>query len=185
MATEQKQTKKEIQIKSTMKTSGSDQNTKQNNKELIERIDRYLTKGSWLTPAMLLDDCKKALQDAEAEIEALKMENMTHEYNEAERERFQPEYDRQIKEPLKQEINRLKAELEAKEHSIVKRARERDDYRLLSERQLKTIQELKAKLSEQVDPIELIKYTRNLIYKFKCTDDHAKQILEQFKKETE
>lgn len=37
MATEQKQTKKETQIKSTMKTSGSDQNTKRNNKELIER----------------------------------------------------------------------------------------------------------------------------------------------------
>lgn len=40
-------------------------------------------------------------------VDELTMADMTHEYNEAEAEKFQPEYERQIKEPLEQEIERL------------------------------------------------------------------------------
>lgn len=51
------------------------------------------------------------LQEAKKEIKRLKRENMTHEFNQAEAERFLPEYLRQIKEPLEEENKRLRAEL--------------------------------------------------------------------------
>jgi len=36
------------------------------------------------------------------------MDNMTHEYNQAEADKFAPEYERQIKEPLQKELQTLK-----------------------------------------------------------------------------
>jgi hypothetical protein len=45
------------------------------------------------------------------------------------------------------------------------------------------INRLKAKLSEQVDPIELIQYAMTTFMYYRCSDDRAKKILQQFKKE--
>lgn len=49
--------------------------------------------------------------------ERLTSENMTHEYNQAEAERFAPEYERQIRGPLEEKISQLQ-----KENEILKRA---------------------------------------------------------------
>lgn len=47
------------------------------------------------------------IKELEKKINDLTMENMTHEYNEAEAEKFFPEFKRQIEEPLKEKIEAL------------------------------------------------------------------------------
>jgi len=54
----------------------------------------------------------KGIEELEAKVNELTMDNMTHEYNQAEAERFAPEYQRQIEEPLKARIEELEKENE-------------------------------------------------------------------------
>lgn len=56
------------------------------------------------------------IKQLEAKVNNLTMADMTHEYNEAEAEKFRPEYKRQIKEPLENEIERLKGLIEKAHH---------------------------------------------------------------------
>jgi len=55
---------------------------------------------------------EKEIAELKAKINELTMDNMTHEYNQAEAEKFAPEYKRQIEEPLSQRISELEAENE-------------------------------------------------------------------------
>jgi len=55
-----------------------------------------------------IESLQKRISELAAENNRLKMDNMTHEYNQAEAEKFAPEYKRQIEEPLLAEIERLK-----------------------------------------------------------------------------
>lgn len=52
------------------------------------------------------------IKELEAKVNDLTMADMTHEYNQAEAERFAPEYERQIREPLEARIAALEAEVE-------------------------------------------------------------------------
>lgn len=55
-----------------------------------------------------IGELKKENDSLKEKVNELTMSDMTHEYNQAEAERFRPEYERQLKEPLEQEIERLK-----------------------------------------------------------------------------
>ncbi len=72
--------------------------------------ERFKAEGDkWLNKSI---SQSKQIEELKAENERLKMDNMTHEYNQAEAEKFAPEYKRQIEEPLLAEIERLKKENE-------------------------------------------------------------------------
>lgn len=51
------------------------------------------------------------IKELEAKVNELTMADMTHEYNQAESEKFAPEYERQIREPLEARIRELEAKL--------------------------------------------------------------------------
>lgn len=56
---------------------------------------------------LVSEEKDKRIADLEARVNELTIDNMTHEYNQAESERFAPEFKRQIEEPLKERIVEL------------------------------------------------------------------------------
>ena len=148
-----------------------------NNKELIKKAEEWLHvnlmyKGR-IDSYSIIEGFKKALQDAEADA---KKQAAIHLHEEAK---------------LLQEINRLKAEIEVRKNRNLKDTDEIS--RLKAELHKANIdcfnaeldhQELKAKLSEQVDPIELIEFTaKKYGLKIEIGKDIAEKVFEQFKKE--
>lgn len=69
---------------------------------------------------------KLEIENLKAKINELTMSIKTHEFNSAEAERFFPELIRQIEEPLKEEIERLRKAL--KEQCKINDAKENDPY---------------------------------------------------------
>jgi chromosome segregation ATPase len=59
-----------------------------------------------------IESLKQGLEELKAKINDLTMDNMTHEYNQAEAEKYFPEYKRQIEEPILEKLEELKAENE-------------------------------------------------------------------------
>ncbi len=62
------------------------------------------------SPCALCEGKEKEIAELKGKINELTMDNMTHEYNKAEAEKYAPEYKRQIEEPLLEKLEELKAE---------------------------------------------------------------------------
>src|SRR6478609_4373499 len=75
-------------------------------------MDKYFSQTQVTSPCALCEGKEKEIAELKAKINELTMDNMTHEYNQAEAEKFAPEYKRQIEEPLSQRISELEAENE-------------------------------------------------------------------------
>ena len=78
------------------------------NKYFIDAADAY--KNAYENRQTEIIECQKRISALEKENNDLKMDNMTHEYNQAEAEKYFPEYKRQIEEPLLEEITALMEE---------------------------------------------------------------------------
>ena len=81
---------------------------------LLKRIEELESRNARLELSLEgtnleLEFKQKRISELEAENNTLKMDNMTHEYNQAESEKYAPEYKRQIEEPLLAEIERLRS----------------------------------------------------------------------------
>lgn len=92
--------------------------------QLKEKIEALL---SWyeidasqevkLTKA-LLQLFEKEMEEKNERINELTMANMTHEYDEAEAERFRPEYERQLLDPLQQQIQQKEQRIKELESDL-------------------------------------------------------------------
>lgn len=157
-----------------------------NNKELIERLRLLIKNGRYYTKEQAridISDAVNALQDAEADA---KKQAAIHLHEEAK---------------LLEEINGLKADLEYHVHNrnqLTKQLADawnkinelKEDSRLRavgdSQEINKENDRLKAKLSSQVDPIELIEFTANKYgFKLEIGKSIAEKVFEHFKKERE
>jgi len=78
----------------------------QENKAIHDKLQEWINTSA--SQSLELESAKKEIAELKEKVNELTMADMTHEYNNAEAEKFQPEYERQIKEPLEQEIERLK-----------------------------------------------------------------------------